>query len=246
MITATSTSSATYTDQGRTAQAAVMRSEPSKPVTSAVGMNGADASQVQDRVTLSPDGQARSRQGNPAGKRGTDAETSQSRTEGKPSSPGQLTPDEQQTVQKLKQRDTEVKQHEAAHLAAAGQYAAGGPSYTYQNGPDGKRYAIGGEVPIDVSTEKTPEQTIQKMRIVRQAALAPANPSGADQSIAATASMKEAEARRELNIEEAGQARQTGPQQASGTEQDTAGNNTVDQAAMQSNAVRRTPLSTYA
>lgn len=118
-------------------------------------------------------------------------------------SPEQLTAEEQQAVLKLKKRDREVKSHEQAHLATAGQYAAGGPSYSYQTGPDGRRYAIGGEVPIDVGKEKTPEQTIQKMRIVRRAALAPAHPSAADRSIAAAASMKEAEAMRELNTTDA-------------------------------------------
>ncbi|MEQ9335590.1 MAG: putative metalloprotease CJM1_0395 family protein, partial [Miltoncostaeaceae bacterium] len=32
----------------------------------------------------------------------------------------------------------------APHAAAGGQYA-GAPSFTYQTGPDGKRYAVGGE-----------------------------------------------------------------------------------------------------
>ncbi|MCM8525360.1 MAG: hypothetical protein NE327_02510, partial [Lentisphaeraceae bacterium] len=48
--------------------------------------------------------------------------------------------------EKLKERDREVRQHENAHLAAAGPHARGGPHYTFQNGNDGNAYAIGGHV----------------------------------------------------------------------------------------------------
>ena len=58
----------------------------------------------------------------------------------------QLSPDEEKQVEQLKRRDAEVRQHEQAHKAAAGQYASGGPSYDSQTGPDGKQYAVGGEV----------------------------------------------------------------------------------------------------
>ena len=243
-----STPLSAYSDQAIAAPATAMRSEPSRPVTSTVAMTGADQDAVQDRVTLSPDGQARARKAAGQDRAGEQNDAAvQDTPEDKASAPGQLSPEEEQTVQKLKKRDAEVKRHEAAHLAAAGQYAAGGPSYTYQNGPDGKRYAIGGEVPIDVSSEKTPEQTVQKMRVVRQAALAPANPSGADHAIAATASMKEAEARRELNSEQSDQNSDSGavaPDSQSGRRPGQA--DTIDQAAMQGRTTRRTPLSTYA
>ncbi|RPH40675.1 MAG: catalase, partial [Desulfobulbaceae bacterium] len=78
------------------------------------------------------------------------------------------------------------------------QYAEGGASFTFQRGPYGNSYAIGGEVPIDISSETTPEATILKMRTVRRAALAPAEPSGADRQIAAQASAKELQARQEI------------------------------------------------
>lgn len=106
-------------------------------------------------------------------------------------------------IQELKSRDTEVRAHEQAHLNAAGSYAAGGPSYSYQTGPDGKRYAVGGSVPIDMSSESTPEATVIKMETVKRAALAPADPSAADRQIAAEAGMKEMQARQEI------QSRQT-------------------------------------
>ncbi|MDR0704080.1 MAG: hypothetical protein LBF88_03750 [Planctomycetaceae bacterium] len=111
----------------------------------------------------------------------------------------ELTPEEQQQVQELKARDQEVRVHEAAHVAAGGPYVTGGPTYTYQTGPDGKSYAVGGEVGIDTSeVSGDPEATIRKMQTVVAAALAPAEPSGQDQKVAAAARQKEAQARAEL------------------------------------------------
>lgn len=108
---------------------------------------------------------------------------------------------EQKQLQELKARDQEVRTHEQAHMAAGGQYA-GGVSYEYQQGPDGRRYAVGGEVSIDTSAEKDPEATIAKMRQVRSAALAPAEPSPQDRSVAAAAAQAEGEARQELREEQ--------------------------------------------
>ena len=101
-------------------------------------------------------------------------------------------------LQQLKRRDNEVRTHEQAHLSAAGRYARGGASFTYEQGPDGASYAIGGEVGIDVAKESSPEGTITKMQAIKRAALAPANPSGADKRIAAEANAKESQARQEL------------------------------------------------
>jgi hypothetical protein len=95
----------------------------------------------------------------------------------------------------LKSRDSEVRAHEAAHMAAGGRYVTGGASYTYQKGPDGGQYAVGGEVGIDTSSVPgRPEETAQKMRTVRAAALAPSEPSSADLSVAAAASQAEVSA----------------------------------------------------
>lgn len=146
-----------------------------------------------------------SREGKEQSANTTDTESSSTRDLEQPSTPekadeneDQLTAQQQQEVAKLKKRDAEVKAHEQAHLATAGQYAAGGASFAYQTGPDGRRYAVGGEVPIDISKESTPEATIQKMQIVARAALAPANPSPADRNIAARAAMIQSQARGEL------------------------------------------------
>jgi SprA-related family len=71
-------------------------------------------------------------------------------------------------LQTLKRRDAEVRAHEQAHLAAAGQYARGGASFSFERGPDGASYAIGGQVNIDLSKEGSPEDTVRKMQTVRR------------------------------------------------------------------------------
>ena len=110
----------------------------------------------------------------------------------------ELTEEEQSEVRELEDRDREVRQHEQAHMAAGGQYTRGAPSYDYQTGPDGQRYAVGGKVSVDTAAERTPEATISKAQTIRRAALAPADPSAADRAIAANASRMEAQARQEL------------------------------------------------
>lgn len=103
----------------------------------------------------------------------------------------------QQEVQRLKAQEEKVKAHEAAHKAAGGQYA-GAVSYTYRPGPDGRSYIVGGEVQIDISPGRTPQETIRKMAIVQRAALAPADPSGQDRAVAAQAAAMAAQAQQEL------------------------------------------------
>lgn len=101
-------------------------------------------------------------------------------------------------VEQLKQRDREVRAHEMAHVAAGAGVVTSGASYSYETGPDGRRYAVGGEVGINVSPGRTPEETLSRAEKIRAAALAPADPSGQDRQIAARASRMAAEARVEL------------------------------------------------
>ncbi len=110
----------------------------------------------------------------------------------------ELTSEEQKQVSELQKRDQEVRAHEMAHVAAGGQYVQGGAHFEFETGPDGKRYAVGGEVSIDASAVSgDPEATVRKMQVVRKAALAPANPSGKDRAVAASASQKQNTARKE-------------------------------------------------
>lgn len=105
---------------------------------------------------------------------------------------------EARQLAELKARDREVRAHEAAHQAVGGRLVRGAASYTYQAGPDGIRYAIGGEVSIDISPGATPEETLAKAIQIRAAALAPADPSAQDMQVAANAVVMAAEARAEL------------------------------------------------
>jgi SprA family protein len=100
--------------------------------------------------------------------------------------PNGLTPEEKDVVRDMRGRDLEVRAHEQAHKNTGGPHA-GAISLSYDKGPDGQQYAVGGSVPIDMSPEASPEATIAKMRIVAAAALAPADPSGPDRAIAQAA-----------------------------------------------------------
>jgi hypothetical protein len=124
--------------------------------------------------------------------------------EGTPSS-AQLSEDEQQQVQELSQRDREVQVHEAAHAAVGGTYT-GSPSLTYETGPDGKRYAVSGEVNVDMGeVPGDPQATMEKADVIRAAALAPAQPSSQDRNVAAQASRMRAQAQAELMSEQSAQ-----------------------------------------
>ncbi len=98
-------------------------------------------------------------------------------------------------IEELKRIDAKVRAHEAAHIASGGHLVRGGANFKYTTGPDGKQYAVSGEVQIDISeVPDDPEATIRKMQQVRRAALAPSDPSPQDLAVAQTASAKEAKA----------------------------------------------------
>ncbi len=130
----------------------------------------------------------------------SEAYKSFNQTTAPPISNKKLSEQEQRQVQELKRRDAEVKAHEQAHLSAAGGLARGGASFDYKTGPDGKRYALGGEVNIDTSrASDDPQANMSKARQIRRAALAPADPSAQDHAVAAEASRMEAQAQAELS-----------------------------------------------
>ncbi|WP_448547000.1 putative metalloprotease CJM1_0395 family protein [Thalassotalea fusca] len=105
---------------------------------------------------------------------------------------------EQQTIKELQVRDREVRSHELAHATAGGPYT-GSPSYSFEVGPDGKKYAVEGEVSVDLEPiDGNPRATIAKMQKVYNAALAPANPSIQDMRIANAAAQQIARAQSQL------------------------------------------------
>jgi hypothetical protein len=115
---------------------------------------------------------------------------------------------ERDQIQELAARDREVRAHEQAHAAVAGQYGSS-PTYSFVRGPDGVSYAVGGEVKIDTSPiPGDPEATLRKAQQLRRAANAPADPSSQDSSVAAQAAQMEQQARAELREQQAIEAEQ--------------------------------------
>jgi|SRR5581483_1943496 len=106
-------------------------------------------------------------------------------------------------IAQLKATDRHVRAHEEAHLAVAGPYATGGPSYTFAIGPDGERYAVGGEVRLNTSpVPSDPEATIQKAKTIEAAANAPVDPSSQDRQVAADAARMEAAAEAQISAQQ--------------------------------------------
>ncbi|MEL6431809.1 MAG: putative metalloprotease CJM1_0395 family protein [Planctomycetota bacterium] len=170
--------------RGQGAQAAAVRgtAEPARPP--APRGDGAELS-TEGLAALAALGEAQGAEaeGDAAGTpRGTDGEP--------------LTREEETEVRELQARDKEVRAHEEAHKAAAGDLALGGPTYEFEQGPDGRDYAVGGEVQIALKEGETPEETADNARRARRAALAPAEPSSQDLKVAAEAAQMEAEANR--------------------------------------------------
>ena len=101
-------------------------------------------------------------------------------------------------IRSLQARDREVRAHEQAHASVGGAFA-GAASFTYKRGPDGVLYAVGGEVPIDISpVPGDPGATARKAEQVRRAALAPRDPSSVDRRVALRAQAIERDARQAI------------------------------------------------
>lgn len=145
----------------------------------------------EDAVILDPDTLAKL---DASKEESTSTDISQMGPDGK-----EFTPEEEEEIEKLRDRDQEVRRHEQAHFQAAGNYASP-PKYEYQTGPDGRRYAVGGSVEIDTSEiTGDPEATLTKARVVKRAALAPEEPSAQDRKVARQADRMAAEAQKEIN-----------------------------------------------
>ncbi|MBQ0832201.1 putative metalloprotease CJM1_0395 family protein [Marinobacter sp.] len=178
-------------------------------------------------IPLSPYSQAGSRSNSQSNPQSTPQSSAQTPAAGASSNARQevdgLDEVELRELTELKARDREVRAHEAAHQATGGQHA-GAMSLTYQRGPDGAQYAVGGEVSISMSSvDGNPQATIEKMRTIRAAAMAPAEPSGQDRAVAAQAMQIMLQAQSEQSSRVGQQAKNTyqgiagfGPESASG------------------------------
>jgi len=112
--------------------------------------------------------------------------------------PRELSVAEQRQVRELQQIDRNVRAHEQAHISAGRGVVTGGPNYTFTYGPDGRAYATAGEVGIDTSPERKPEENIDKGQRIQAAALAPRDPSPQDYRVAAAGGQLEAQGRQDL------------------------------------------------
>ena len=89
---------------------------------------------------------------------------------------------EKEQVERLKERDIEVRSHEAAHAHAAGANTIA-KKVEVEIGPDGKPYAKSGETVISVKADiSEPEQALAEAQQLRQAAHAADTPSTVDLS----------------------------------------------------------------
>ena len=140
---------------------------------------------------------------------------------------GELSLEEQRIVTELQAADTNVRAHEAAHMAAGGGLTSPA-SYTYERGPDNKMYAVAGEVGISTGEGNTPQESLNKAQTIRRAALAPADPSPQDLKVAAQAASMEMSARAQIMQEKMEQNSQN-PNNSNETSND-AGNSAVNSA----------------
>ena len=134
---------------------------------------------------------------------------------------GELSQEEQRIVTELQAADTNVRAHEAAHMAAGGGLTSPA-SYTYERGPDNKMYAVAGEVGISTGEGNTPQESLNKAQTIRRAALAPADPSPQDLKVAAQAASMEMSARAQIIQEKMAQ----NSQNTNNSNETSAGNST--------------------
>lgn len=168
-------------------------------VSSRMGAQGSPMGQTaQSDPSVNSDNSAKSFNSTATDKAGTSNKSAASKQAAKSGQARQLTPEQQRQVDKLVTIDRSVREHEAAHLRAGGNLVTSGPNYSYTYGPDGKRYVTGGEVGIDAGATGDPQTDINKGLRVEAAALAPADPSPQDLSVAAAARQMVANGRAEL------------------------------------------------
>jgi hypothetical protein len=113
------------------------------------------------------------------------------------STENKLSPDEERLIRDLQARDNEVKTHESAHQSAGGGMV-GAASYTYQQGPDGKMYAIGGEVSISTGKASSPQEAIANAKQIVAASTAAGDPSPQDAAVASSAKLMQIKAEQQL------------------------------------------------
>ena len=90
-------------------------------------------------------------------------------------------------LSKFKNKDAEIRTHEQAHASIG--HTTTPISYNYQQGPDGKMYAVGGSVRLDTSIPNDPKAAAFKLDMLQRAASGPSHLSGADSAIASQSNL---------------------------------------------------------
>jgi len=90
-------------------------------------------------------------------------------------------------LEKFKNKDSEVRTHEQIHASIG--HTTSPISYAYQQGPDGKMYAVGGSVRFDTSMPDDPKAAAFKLDMLQKAASGPVQTSSADNTIASQSNL---------------------------------------------------------
>ncbi len=95
--------------------------------------------------------------------------------------------DYERVLDKFKNLDSQTRAHEQLHASLTNTKAP--ISYNYQMGPDGKLYAMGGNVKIDTSIPEDEGAALAKLNELQKASLASGGLSSADAQIARDANL---------------------------------------------------------
>ncbi len=90
-------------------------------------------------------------------------------------------------LDKFRNKDVETRTHEQAHASIG--HTTSPISYNYQEGPDGKMYAVGGSVRLDTSLPTDPKAAAFKLDMIQKAAAGVAHASPADAAISSQSNL---------------------------------------------------------
>ena len=90
-------------------------------------------------------------------------------------------------LEKFRNKDAEIRTHEQAHASIG--HTTSPISYNYQEGPDGKLYAVGGSVRLDTSIPDDPKAAAFKLDMIQKAASGVAEASPADRAISSQSNL---------------------------------------------------------
>lgn len=128
----------------------------------------------------------------------TSVSASQATTHQSSDKSSQQIENDQLVAKDLARRDREVRNHERIHASVGGAFTSA-PHFSYQKGPDGQLYAVGGDVSIDTSAVAgDPRATLEKAQVIIRAALSVPEPSVQDRRVAAQARVMATEAQAEI------------------------------------------------